>query len=106
MVAMMSKPVVLVTCATSANGTEAAKQLLATHSFTVRLGARDPAKLSVFSAQGAEAVLLDTTSESADAAFKGVHDAYFILPSLVNDVEVLLFDNYLRAAKQEGIILL
>jgi uncharacterized protein YbjT (DUF2867 family) len=95
----MTKPVVLITSATSRNGSEAAKLLLAQGKHTVRLAARDPAKLADLVAQGAEAVALDARSaESMAQASAGVDLVYLILPALVGDVEDVMFRNFLSAA--------
>lgn len=91
---------ILVTSATSRNGSEAAKQLLDTRICTVRVGARNPSKLASLFTQGAEAVALNDTLESAISAFTGITAAYIILPSMVGGAEVALFHNYLQAAKQ------
>ena len=97
----MSKAVTLVTSATSRNGIAAAKLLLEAGKCSVRLGARNPAKLAALAAEGAEPVTLDDSLESATAAFKGVTAAYTILPGLVGGgVEERMIRNYLQAAKQ------
>ncbi|KAJ7284331.1 hypothetical protein O6H91_Y337400 [Diphasiastrum complanatum] len=97
------KPVILITSGTSKTGCEVAKQLLATGNYTVRVGSRDPGKLSPLAARGAEAVLLDSTPSTASAAFTGVDAAYVVLPSIVGGVERVLLDNFLSAAKQTGV---
>ncbi|KAJ7557904.1 hypothetical protein O6H91_04G014800 [Diphasiastrum complanatum] len=100
---MMSdeEPIVLITSGTSQTGSEAAKQLLATGNYTVRVGSRDPSKLAALSAQGAEAVLLDATSSTISAAFTGVYAAFIVLPN--DGVEGVLLDNFLREAKRKGV---
>lgn len=99
----MSKPVVLITSATSRNGSEAAKLLLAQGKHTVRLAARDPSKLADLVAQGAEAVALDPTSvESMSKACAGVDIVYLILPTLVGELETIMFRNFLQAATAPG----
>lgn len=61
----MSKPVVLITSATTRNGSQAAEVLLAEGKCTVRLGAPDPSNLAELVAAGAEAVALDVTSSES-----------------------------------------
>jgi NAD(P)H dehydrogenase (quinone) len=101
--ATMTKPVVLITSATSRNGSEAAKLLLAQGKHTLRLAARDPAKLADLVAQGAEAVALDPRSaESVAHASAGVDLVYLILPSMVGDTEEVMFRNFLSAATAAG----
>jgi len=72
------KKVFLIAGASSKNGTSVAKLLLAEtgNKYIVRVGARDPTKLSALVALGAEAVVLDTSLESAFAAFSGVHGVF------------------------------
>jgi NAD(P)H dehydrogenase (quinone) len=103
---MSSKPVILVTTATSHNGSEAAKLLLqaAEGEYTVRLGSRSPSKVdSSLTSRGGEPVLLDNTLESAVAAFAGVDIAYIIIPSIGDRAQRALFQNYLQAAKESNI---
>lgn len=100
----MSKPVVLITSATSRNGSQAAKLLLAQGKCKVRLAARDPSKLAEFVAAGAEAVALDiTSSEAMTQACTGVDVVYLILPTLVGDAEAVLFNNFVQAAKDKNV---
>jgi NAD(P)H dehydrogenase (quinone) len=100
----MPKPVVLITSATSRNGSEAAKLLLAQGKHTVRLSARDPSKLAdQLVSQGAEAVALDPASlESVAQACAGADIVYLILPTLVGDMETIMFRNFLQAATAPG----
>lgn len=101
---MAKLPVVLVITATSRNGSEAAKLLLAQGKHAVRLAARDPSKLADLVSEGAEAVALDARSlESMKEACTGVDMAYLVLPSLVQGAEVILFENFLQAAKATGV---
>jgi NAD(P)H dehydrogenase (quinone) len=98
-----TKPVVLITSATSRNGREAAKLLLAQGKHTLRLAARDPAKLADLVAQGAEAVALDARSaESMAHASAGVDLVYLILPTLEGDAEQVMFRCFLQAATAPG----
>lgn len=100
----MAKPVVLITSATSRNGSQVAKLLLAQGKHKVRLAARDPFKLAELVAAGAEAVTLDATSaESMTQACTGADYVYLILPTLVMDAEIVMFRNFLQAAKATGI---
>jgi len=100
----MSKPVVLITSATSRNGSQAAKLLLAQGKHTVRLAARDPSKLEALVSQGAEAVALDpTSSESMTKACTGADFVYLILPTLKGDAEITMFRNFLQAAPSTGV---
>ncbi|KAG0586871.1 hypothetical protein KC19_2G123600 [Ceratodon purpureus] len=99
----MTKPVVLITSATSRNGSEAAKLVLAQGKYTVRLAARDPSRLADLVAQGAEAVALDPTSvESMSKACAGVDVVYLILPTGVGELETIMFRNFLQAATAPG----
>lgn len=99
----MSKPVILITSATSRNGGDAAKLLLAQRKHTVRLAARDPSKLADLVAQGAEAVALDpASSESMAQACAGADFVYLIIPTLVHDAEIVMFRNFLQAATATG----
>lgn len=99
----MRKPVVLVTSATSRNGSYAAKLLFDTNKFIVRLGTRNPAVLQEFVAHGAEAVVLDSRVESIRKAFSGVHYVYIILPAMPGGGEHLMFKNFLQAAWENGV---
>ena len=100
----MSNPVVLITSATSKNGSAAAKLLLETGNYAVRLGCRDPTKLaSALIEKGAEGVVLDSTSESAAAALKGVSYLYIILPTLRAGPQTPTLENYLLIAKEFGV---
>ncbi len=98
------KKVFLIAGASSKNGTSVAKLLLAEagNKYTVRVGARDPTKLSALVALGAEAVVLDTSLESAFAAFNGVDGVFIVVPFLAGGVEDILIENYLKAAKETG----
>jgi uncharacterized protein YbjT (DUF2867 family) len=66
------------------------------------VGARDPTKLSALVALGAEAVVLDTSLESAFAAFSGVHGVFIVVPFMAGGAEDILIENYLKAAKETG----
>lgn len=100
----MAQPVVLIITATSRNGREAAKQLLARGKCAVRLGVRDPAKVADLVAEGAEAVPVDTSKlESMKEATRGVDFVYLVLPSLVQGAEVIMFDNFVQAARATGV---
>lgn len=100
----MSKPVVLITSATSRNGSEVAKLLLAKGQATVRLAARDPSKLGELVSQGAHAVALDPTSaESMTQACKGVDYVYLVLPTLVGTAEITMFQTFKKAALETGV---
>ncbi len=98
------KKVFLIAGASSKNGTSVAKLLLAEagNKYIVRVGARDPTKLSGLVALGAEAVVLDTSLESAFAAFKGVDGVFIVVPFLAGGAEDILIENYLKAAKESG----
>ncbi|CAK9207131.1 unnamed protein product [Sphagnum troendelagicum] len=98
------KKVFLIAGASSKNGTSVAKLLLAEagNKYIVRVGARDPTKLSALVALGAEAVVLDSSLESAFAAFNGVDGVFIVLPFLAGGVEDILIENYLKAAKETG----
>ncbi len=98
------KKVFLIAGASSKNGTSVAKLLLAEtgNKYIVRVGARDPTKLSGLVDLGAEAVVLDTSLESAFAAFSGVHGVFIVLPYLAGGDEDILIENYLKAAKETG----
>jgi uncharacterized protein YbjT (DUF2867 family) len=98
------KKVFLIAGASSKNGTSVAKLLLAEtgNKYIVRVGARDPTKLSGLVALGAEAVVLDTSLASAFAAFSGVHGVFIVLPYLAGGDEDILIENYLKAAKETG----
>jgi len=103
---MALKPVILVTTATSRNGSEAAKLLLqaAEGKYTVRLGARFPSKVaSSLTSSGGEPVLLTDTLESAVSAFAGVDIAYIIIPNIGYQAQRAMFENYLQAAKESNI---
>ncbi|KAG0578492.1 hypothetical protein KC19_4G027000 [Ceratodon purpureus] len=99
----MSKPVVLITSATSKNGSATAKLLLETGNYSVRLGSRDPTKLQALIDEGAEAVELNASPESAAAALKGVSCLYIIIPSLRAGPQTAIIENYLRIATQNGV---
>jgi len=98
------KKVFLIAGASSKNGTSVAKLLLAEpgNKYIVRVGARDPTKLSALVALGAEAVVLDTSLESALAAFNGVDGVFIVVPFLAGGAEDILIENYLKAAKETG----
>jgi NADP-dependent 3-hydroxy acid dehydrogenase YdfG len=57
----MSNKVFFVTNASSKTGSFIAKLLLEVGKYTIRLGTRDPSKLSEFHVQGAEVVHVDHT---------------------------------------------
>ncbi|KAJ7543411.1 hypothetical protein O6H91_09G037200 [Diphasiastrum complanatum] len=98
------KPIILITSGISKTGAAVAKQLLAARgNCSVRVGSRDPNKLSALSAEGAEVVLIDETVSTAIAAFTGVHAAFIVLPSLVGGLEAELLETFLHAAKQTGV---
>lgn len=100
----MSKPVVLIANATSRNGKQAAKQLLAQGKHFVRLTSRDPSKLAELVSQGAEAIALDPLSaESVTQACRGVDYVYPIIPVLAREAEATIFQNFLRAAHTTGV---
>lgn len=92
------KPVVLITSATSRNGSEVAKQLLAQGKHAVRLAARDASRLGDLVAQGAEAVAVDPASaESVSQACAGADIVYLILPTLVGEAENVMFRSFLQS---------
>ncbi len=78
----------LITSATSRNGTEAAKLLLAQGQRTLRLATRDVSKLPPLAAQSAESIA---------QARAGVNMVYLIFPTLVGDTETVMFRNFLQA---------
>jgi NAD(P)H dehydrogenase (quinone) len=99
----MSKPVVLITSATSKNGVAAAKLLIETGDYAVRLGCRDPTKLQALINQGAEGVELNGTPESAAAALKDVSYLYIILPTLRAGPQTQILETYLRIARENQV---
>lgn len=103
---MSSKPVILVTAATSQTGSEAAKLLLQAPEgeYTVRLGSRSTSKIaSSLTSRGGEPVLLNDTLESAISAFAGVDRAFIVIPNIGDRGQRALFHNYLQAAKENNI---
>jgi uncharacterized protein YbjT (DUF2867 family) len=77
--------------------------LLEVGKYTIRLGTRNPSKLSKFHAQGAEIVHVDHTLQSIIEAFKNVDGIYIVLPALIQNAEHVLIENYIKAAKETNV---
>ncbi|CAK9218685.1 unnamed protein product [Sphagnum troendelagicum] len=99
----MSNKVFFVTNASSKTGSFIAKLLLEVGKYTIRLGTRNPSKLSKFHAQGAEIVHVDHSLESIIEAFKNVDGIYIVLPALIQNAEHVLMENYIKAAKEANV---
>ncbi|CAK9866854.1 unnamed protein product [Sphagnum jensenii] len=99
----MSNKVFFVTNASSKTGSLIATLLLEVGKYTIRLGTRNPSKLSKFHAQGAEIVHVDHTLQSIIEAFKNVDGIYIVLPALIQNAEYVLIENYIKAAKETNV---
>jgi uncharacterized protein YbjT (DUF2867 family) len=99
----MSNKVFFVTNASSKTGSFIATLLLEVGKYTIRLGTRNPSKLSKFHAQGAEIVHVDHTLQSIIEAFKNVDGIYIVLPALIQNAEHVLIENYIKAAKETNV---
>lgn len=99
----MSNKVFFVTNASSKTGSLIATLLLEVGKYTIRLGTRNPSKLSKFHAQGAEIVHVDHTLQSIIEAFKNVDGIYIVLPALIQNAEQVLIENYIKAAKETNV---